>query len=1368
MASVHDLQLPPALRSQLLARGLRTARECLHHTAGDLCELLDLPHAAAQQLLLDVAAQTAPGYITASQLYSLSLLDSTSQLRTFLPSQFAMSLALSAALPRALGGLAATVMYIDTEGKLSVPRMQEMALARAASIMLPQLVTQPPPGDAAAPGGGAGGAQPPRLSDEELQEMAMSALDRVLIIKPGSLDALRATLAALEAQMLERGEAVGRQAVALKTLAECHRIPIVVTNQVTSRPTGPAVHAFQGGAAPATDGADNGHLAAALGTKWAHSVNVRLVLERQGTQRFIKIAKSPLSPNVAFEYAITPAGVQQVGAGPAPPQAFGGAGVVAGSALAMPIVNTRPPEAGWGDGGDGCSTVDPSIETRSIPPRSPLLLLNHLSRRVAARISDMETGLTRHGRRFRSALPHVQGAQQTQQAVHTPMPTTAAAAAPRRRGRAAPQGAAPASEPPPPPELLAILVCNLPPEARRALMAVSRAARAAAGAEVRAAKLYLPAWAKAPGAGRRDCAALDSALRRAAAARPHLESVELVVPKDDFYIDLDENTAIVMGHTPSATQHMLLAAAALLPLRGLRCVVVRAEDTTVSVQPLVALSQLASLDLGACLHPIADLQHFPALASLTELRLSGVCPPRKPFDLPGCGGAYAPMHVARKKARYSAADIAALAQLPALRALTIGLPGGKEPSFLPTIAGLTRLHSLTLAPLQPHYSTSGYSVDGICALARLTALTRLETPWLTPRGSGSDSDADAVPAGAWAIAFGGMQRLEALALTFIWSPPAEGAATAIGRCSSLQELHLGVSCRSTRSALFSSGDAAALSRVPRIVIVCEFKGAHYALEPITKLPTFAFTVNNDSYWNPDARAGYTFAARGEPCCCGLLVLQRSRLLMLQRAGPARTIVPLSLAQLRVCAPYLSCCEAAPSCARSLRQAHRVVMETGVTRHGRRFRAAPPQTLRALMAVSKAARAAAGPEIRSAKLDLAACAKALGGACTGVAVAFDLERTAAARPRLESIELVIPGKFRMPAGMPAGNELTLLAVDALLPLGALRRMVVTAGPHPHHDSAGVHPLAALRQLASLDAGGCLHPLGDLQGFTALRAFTLARVRRPGPPFDLPGCGGAFAPVRMAAGPTLYALEDIASLACLPALRELATRLQEEPGFLQEVAGLTRLESLTLAPYIRNSCEASTDDIRALARLTALTRLETPWLAPAAGDDGDDEDAAAEDARGAGPAADAWAAAFGGMPRLERLTLMFMGAPMTAGAATAVGGVTSLQQLQLSSALCVGRRWVPLPPGAAAALARVPRVALVCEHKGSHRSFGAVAQLPDFAFVVNDDYYCGRRYQQDSYAFSARGEPCCCPECELDAWRCEVLAEQAAAAAEGATV
>lgn len=193
-------------------------------------------------------------------------------------------------------------------------------------------------------------------------------------------------------------------------------------------------------------------------------------------------------------------------------------------------------------------------------------------------------------------------------------------------------------------------------------------------------------------------------------------------------------------------------------------------------------------------------------------------------------------------------------------------PGGECPSFLPTIAGLTRLHSLTLAPLQPQYDATGYSLDGICALSRLTALTRLETPWLTP-DSWFCHSIDAALADAWAAAFSGMQRLAELALTFVSRPPAEGAATAISRCSSLQELQLGIANRLDRTPLISSSDVAALARVPRIVVVCEFKGDHYALEPITKLPTFAFIVNNDTYINPDARAGYTFAARGQPCCC---------------------------------------------------------------------------------------------------------------------------------------------------------------------------------------------------------------------------------------------------------------------------------------------------------------------------------------------------------------------------------------------------------------------------------------------------------------------------------------------------------------------
>ncbi|GBF98527.1 DNA repair protein RAD51 [Raphidocelis subcapitata] len=397
MASLQDLDLPPDLRQRLLARGVRTARDCLHHSVTDLAELLDLPHSAASALLLSVSAQSAPGYVTAAQLYSLALIDNSSQLRTFLPdldaalrvgvppgaitelvgpagvgkSQMAMGLALSAALPRELQGLGVTAMYIDTEGKLSVARMQEMALARAARAFAEQPGPPAPPGAAAAPAALAA-----------LEELAMSALDRVLIVRAATLDALHESLAALERQvpqtgarlvvldsvaallrggelgggreqMLERSEHVGRQAAALKVLAERHRIPVVVTNQVTARPTGPAAHAFQGGGAAAGggEGEGDGHNAAALGTKWAHGVNVRLVLERQGARRFIKIAKSPISPNLAFEYAITAAGAQQVGCGPV--TATDGAAQVGGSVLALPIVNQPAPEGPAWDGGGG-------------------------------------------------------------------------------------------------------------------------------------------------------------------------------------------------------------------------------------------------------------------------------------------------------------------------------------------------------------------------------------------------------------------------------------------------------------------------------------------------------------------------------------------------------------------------------------------------------------------------------------------------------------------------------------------------------------------------------------------------------------------------------------------------------------------------------------------------------------------------------------------------------------------------------------------------------------------------------------------------------------------------------------------------------
>lgn len=122
-------------------------------------------------------------------------------------------------------------------------------------------------------------------------------------------------------KLLERQELLGRQAASLKRLAEQYRIPVVVTNQVTARPIGAATHDFQAVAGQLQPGTssyqsnssvDQGQLTAALGTKWAHCVNVRLVLERMGPHRYIKIAKSPISANLVFEYTISNEGLQEV------------------------------------------------------------------------------------------------------------------------------------------------------------------------------------------------------------------------------------------------------------------------------------------------------------------------------------------------------------------------------------------------------------------------------------------------------------------------------------------------------------------------------------------------------------------------------------------------------------------------------------------------------------------------------------------------------------------------------------------------------------------------------------------------------------------------------------------------------------------------------------------------------------------------------------------------------------------------------------------------------------------------------------------------------------------------------------------------
>lgn len=78
----------------------------------------------------------------------------------------------------------------------------------------------------------------------------------------------------------------------------CYSAALLLLLQVTARPSGPTTHAFQQHQQqqPSRFGdhsSSSGHVTAALGTKWAHAVNVRLILERYGNQRVIKVSADP-------------------------------------------------------------------------------------------------------------------------------------------------------------------------------------------------------------------------------------------------------------------------------------------------------------------------------------------------------------------------------------------------------------------------------------------------------------------------------------------------------------------------------------------------------------------------------------------------------------------------------------------------------------------------------------------------------------------------------------------------------------------------------------------------------------------------------------------------------------------------------------------------------------------------------------------------------------------------------------------------------------------------------------------------------------------------------------------------------------------
>ncbi|XP_014754791.1 DNA repair protein RAD51 homolog 2 isoform X2 [Brachypodium distachyon] len=304
---VSEMQLPPNLAHLLAARRLTTAKDVLSLPEVELMCLLDAGIAVARAAVSHVSEVACPPCQTALALLEERVrLGGGGRLATTLrgldealgggipvgkltevvgPSgigktQFCLKLALLATLPECYGGLNGRVVYIDTESKFSSRRMIEIG-----QKSIPQIFRQ--------------------------EGLAQKMTGRILVMRPTSLSDF--TKRENERGASDRTQHPLRWALSfLKSIAEFSRIPVIVTNQVRSQSKDDGYHYLfevkKKGDSHGTERFES-HLVAALGIQWAHAVTIRLVFESHSGHRFIKVAKSPMSPAVEFPFIVESSGI---------------------------------------------------------------------------------------------------------------------------------------------------------------------------------------------------------------------------------------------------------------------------------------------------------------------------------------------------------------------------------------------------------------------------------------------------------------------------------------------------------------------------------------------------------------------------------------------------------------------------------------------------------------------------------------------------------------------------------------------------------------------------------------------------------------------------------------------------------------------------------------------------------------------------------------------------------------------------------------------------------------------------------------------------------------------------------------------------
>ncbi|XP_041132794.1 DNA repair protein RAD51 homolog 2 [Polyodon spathula] len=228
-------------------------------------------------------------------------------------SQFCMMLSVLATLPRSMGGLDSSVLYIDTESAFCAERLVEIAQNRFPKYFsLQERVVEM--------------AQKIHLFRELTCQNVLKrlgGLEEEIISKKAGLviiDSIASVVrkefdTSIPGNLSERSSLLSQEAATLKYLAEEFSIPVVLTNQITT-------HLSRKGTAPShlecnvpesevsADG-ESGYVTAALGNTWSHSVNTRLIVQYLDSQRRqIIVAKSPIAPFSVFNYTVQNSGLE--------------------------------------------------------------------------------------------------------------------------------------------------------------------------------------------------------------------------------------------------------------------------------------------------------------------------------------------------------------------------------------------------------------------------------------------------------------------------------------------------------------------------------------------------------------------------------------------------------------------------------------------------------------------------------------------------------------------------------------------------------------------------------------------------------------------------------------------------------------------------------------------------------------------------------------------------------------------------------------------------------------------------------------------------------------------------------------------------